>query len=222
MILFYLSQYHRLSLSQLYHKSVNNSTTFGSSNPSTRRIIENGSMEIRKKLGAKKAEKSLEISAFLSFYRSDLNRPKDMAGAEGRSNGRRLANSIPVCIEFALGAKGAPFCKQKRANIASLLLHKHRFVYFYGALGGFEPCPRQKNRSQDKASASIFGRGGRTRTHDPWFWRPVLYQLSYTPTYGIYYTKLLTLCQDVFRKKLQKFDNKIKLRFEATYHTLFA
>ena len=40
---------------------------FGSSNPSTRRKIENGSMEIRKKLGAKKAEKSLEISAFLFF-----------------------------------------------------------------------------------------------------------------------------------------------------------
>ena len=29
---------------------------------------------------------------------------------------------------------------------------------------------------------SIFGRGRRTRTHDPWFWRPVLYQLSYTPS----------------------------------------
>ena len=56
---------------------------FGSSNPSTRRKIENGSMEIRKKLGAKKAEKSLEISAFLVFSRSDLNRPKALAGAEG-------------------------------------------------------------------------------------------------------------------------------------------
>jgi len=52
---------------------------FGSSNPSTRRKIENGSMEIQKKLGAKKAEKSLEISAFLVFSRSDLNRPKDLA-----------------------------------------------------------------------------------------------------------------------------------------------
>ena len=41
-------------------------------------------MEIRKKLGAKKAEKSLEISAFLVFSRSDLNRPKDLAGAEGK------------------------------------------------------------------------------------------------------------------------------------------
>ena len=55
---------------------------FGSSNPSTRRKIENGSMEIRKKLGAKKAEKSLEISAFLVFSRSDLNRPKDLAGEQ--------------------------------------------------------------------------------------------------------------------------------------------
>ena len=43
-------------------------------------------MEIRKKLGAKKAEKSLEISAFRlcgtsqgGFHRSDLNRPKDLA-----------------------------------------------------------------------------------------------------------------------------------------------
>ena len=54
---------------------------FGSSNPSTRRKIENGSMEIRKKLGTKKAEKSLEISAFLVFSRSDLNRPKDLAEA---------------------------------------------------------------------------------------------------------------------------------------------
>ena len=52
---------------------------FAGSNPSTRRKIENGSMEIRKKLGAKKAEKSLEISAFLVFSRSDLNRPKDLA-----------------------------------------------------------------------------------------------------------------------------------------------
>ena len=50
------------------------SSPFGSSNPSTRRKIENGSMEIRKKLGAKKAEKSFEISAFLSllYHKSDI------------------------------------------------------------------------------------------------------------------------------------------------------
>ena len=31
----------------------------------------------------------------------------------------------------------------------------------------------------------IIGRGRRTRTLDTWFWRPLLYQLSYTPSYGI-------------------------------------
>ena len=40
---------------------------FGSSNPSAWRKIENGSMEIWKNSGAKKAEKSFEISAFLSL-----------------------------------------------------------------------------------------------------------------------------------------------------------
>ncbi len=41
-------------------------------------------------------------------------------------------------------------------------------------------CPCQKKRERDCVPFSI-GRGRRTRTHDPWFWRPVLYQLSYTP-----------------------------------------
>ena len=31
----------------------------------------------------------------------------------------------------------------------------------------------------------VFGRGRRIRTHDPWFWRPVLYQLSYTPVHRV-------------------------------------
>ena len=67
---------------------------FGSSNPSTRRKIENGSMEIRKKLGAKKAEKSLEISAFLVFSRSDLNRPKDLAAEEGFEPSQTESESV--------------------------------------------------------------------------------------------------------------------------------
>ncbi len=31
------------------------------------------------------------------------------------------------------------------------------------------------------AQACLSGRGGGTRTPDPRFWRPMLYQLSYTP-----------------------------------------
>ena len=40
-------------------------------------------MEIRKKLGAKKAEKSLEISAFLVFSCLHLNQTLIMAGIVG-------------------------------------------------------------------------------------------------------------------------------------------
>ena len=32
-----------------------------------------------------------------------------------------------------------------------------------------------------------YGRGNRTRTYDTWFWRPVLYQLSYTPMWLFYH-----------------------------------
>ena len=33
------------------------------------------------------------------------------------------------------------------------------------------------------------GRGSRTWTHDTWFWRPVLYQLSYSPRWSNYNMK---------------------------------
>ena len=40
---------------------------------------------------------------------------------------------------------------------------------------------------QNKKNPHIFmygfpGRGTKTRTQDTWFWRPLLYQLSYTPS----------------------------------------
>src|SRR5258708_4347055 len=47
-----------------------------------------------------------------------------------------------------------------------------------------------KQKVQPFGWASCFGRGSRTRTYDTWFWRPVLYQLSYTPLKGpVYYTR---------------------------------
>ena len=67
---------------------------FGSSNPSTRRKIENGSMEIRKKLGAKKAEKSLEISAFLVFSCLHLNQTLIMAGIAGLEPAKCKSQSL--------------------------------------------------------------------------------------------------------------------------------
>ena len=36
----------------------------------------------------------------------------------------------------------------------------------------------KKTKSEDLVFS---GRGTKTRTQDTWFWRPLLYQLSYTP-----------------------------------------
>ena len=44
----------------------------------------------------------------------------------------------------------------------------------------------------------FLGRGTKTRTQDTWFWRPLLYQLSYTPMDGLYYTTSANKMQGVF------------------------
>ena len=39
----------------------------------------------------------------------------------------------------------------------------------------------KKDASHWPVPKNINGRGSKTRTRDTWFWRPVLYQLSYAP-----------------------------------------
>ena len=51
------------------------------------------------------------------------------------------------------------------------------------------PTTKEKGTIRHAHHSFFFGRGRRTRTHDPWFWRPVLYQLSYTPMHKWYYIK---------------------------------
>ena len=44
-------------------------------------------------------------------------------------------------------------------------------------------CPKDRKKALRKIPQSliIIGRGSKIRTHDTRFWRPMLYQLSYTP-----------------------------------------
>ena len=58
-------------------------------------------MEIRKKLGAKKAEKSFEISAFLVFSRSDLNRPKDLWRTDEKDISGSFRMDLNSCVNEA-------------------------------------------------------------------------------------------------------------------------
>ena len=57
----------------------------------------------------------------------------------------------------------------------------------------------------DRILTTQHGRGRRIRTRDPRFWRPVLYQLSYTPIVDFvntsYYITLFVGLQDFFEKK---------------------
>ncbi len=68
-----------------------------------------------------------------------------------------------------------PSCKLHTAALAQILANCRQFAGFFVV----DVCEKQK--APRKAGLFVFGRGRRTRTHDPWFWRPVLYQLSYTP-----------------------------------------
>ena len=41
----------------------------------------------------------------------------------------------------------------------------------------------RKNKTSGTAAPEVCGRGSKSRTHGTRFWRPLLYQLSYTPIY---------------------------------------
>lgn len=63
----------------------------------------------------------------------------------------------------------------------------HRWIYVAEPTG-FEPalfgvtvrCVKPGYTTVPR-SVGKYGRGGKIRTRDLWFWRPPLYQLSYTP-----------------------------------------
>ena len=44
-------------------------------------------------------------------------------------------------------------------------------------------APLKNNKSRPKGRLVVFGRGRKIRTLDTRFWRPMLYQLSYTPNF---------------------------------------
>ena len=91
---------------------------------------------------------------------------------------------------------------------------RRHYTTLNGTKRKWNRTPRKKEKALETpdfssiSKAFFFGRGRRTWTHDPWFWRPVLYQLSYTPIHftGIflrpwYYITTFSIMQYLFRKK---------------------
>ena len=91
---------------------------------------------------------------------------------------------------------------------APIFAETHRAVLrrrgkLHGNLRGSSWHCSLRKRKEANASAStsfLFGRGRRIRTRDPRFWRPVLYQLSYTPVQRQYYSTHTAKKQGVSRK----------------------
>ena len=75
-------------------------------------------------------------------------------------------------------------------RLATLSLHSFAFAHRHtGVCLSFvvEPLSREFSSTAPKCKkkppfrTAVFGRGSKIRTHDTRFWRPMLYQLSYTP-----------------------------------------
>ena len=104
---------------------------------------------------------------------------------------RTLASELSDALRLIIGDSRANLRKRCGASLMSLLRKHHglgrpRSRTSTGSslctvAPSSPPAHAQKNSRSAKAPRLFFGRGRRTRTHDPWFWRPVLYQLSYTP-----------------------------------------
>ena len=66
-----------------------------------------------------------------------------------------------------------------------------------------------KRSIQAKFKDNLSGRGTRTRTLGTWDWRPLLYQLSYTPKELFHFNIILTKSQQSIHKKIHKNTSEI-------------
>ena len=116
--------------------------------------------------------------------------------------GRKVseAKTVDNCFCWRARAKQGVSEAMTIARETTMLASRRRTA------GSSPPTHAQKKTRWLKPSR-LFGRGGRTWTHDPWFWRPVLYQLSYTPMHQYIILKLRgfvkSFCKIIFTNLLQ-------------------
>ena len=119
--------------------------------------------------------------------------------------GRRTAALPPTRLQsatrFVLRCPRPIRAHASRVRASCPTPHLRCCVIFRGS------AATKTEKGWQKPSLFCFGRGRRTRTHDPWFWRPVLYQLSYTPVFlhrflcnSAIIPHLFSLCNPFFRK----------------------
>ena len=94
----------------------------------------------------------------------------------------------------------SPFgrCEMKFATFASANISHLRSKYFTAKLFHLPKGQISLKKAQRDCVRLFSGRGGRTRTRDPRFWRPVLYQLSYTPMHSYIISHTFCFCKSFF------------------------
>ena len=146
--------------------------------------------------------KGCDVSAFSRAKRTSLakqtSRPKGTSRSAQAEHIVEKSHPLTRMAFFLAGAEGLDsrrcdampsifrLCYAPR-SVAALTCHRH-VIHYRSPSSPSNSIPAKTEKGRRLATFFCFGRGRRTRTHDPWFWRPVLYQLSYTPVQrGILY-----------------------------------
>ena len=126
------------------------------------------------------------------------NRCTQWTGWEGN---RSDVSALPKWC-YASHSDVAPFCRSDEMCSLFHARSAHHFRRKHHARSAHHvPCAEHiVKKSQVKIDLAFFGRGGRTRTRDPRFWRPVLYQLSYTPVHLSIISHYFLFCKPFFEK----------------------
>ena len=177
-------------------------------------------MEIRKKLGAKKAEKSLNGSplpcwwrryclSFSSYHKfvnvSSISRPNHAEGVYIIRNLLRYG----IATKERMESSRSDVWNQSEGEIhAGAWCHTPAAIPYTLRVITYQSFGLDKKRTK-RLLRSFFGRGRRIRTRDPRFWRPVLYQLSYTPVCCFFHNEhiishLSRFCNTFFKKSFLK------------------
>ena len=75
------------------------------------------------------------------------------------------------------------FMYKQQARYEAQLRNKHEFQKMSKKFGKVRPSGKNTKTKRTEYSLCACGRGSKSRTHGTRFWRPLLYQLSYTPIY---------------------------------------
>ena len=115
-------------------------------------------------------EKSLETTQFQGFY-------------YGR--GRRIRSRLParsvLLLRRGLHRRPVLTCRFGQCFCFAEVSTGHPHPTTRSACRESNPFVQTKKKKSRKTTLFLFGRGRRIRTLGTRFWRPLLYQLSYTP-----------------------------------------